>query len=402
MRNARATTRPLMRERLDLTRRNAADGRRPLGRLRLAVLLAEDVVLEPIESVGMRCDVVLVVEVLGHPHIRDGGLQSSIGVRQHRDPLVGMDSGTVVEVGAHVHLLNADLGKPEAVLAGNLTLPAPRRRLHVAAPEQQHVGVLGNVEQQISHIELAERILSPHVLGTPVPAFPRVGLTRLIGPIVAEQIHKTRIAAMGSMDNLRLSVTVALHEDRRQPVGVDYAPDFARDEIGRLIPGDPHELALASIFRMAIAVRIPVDALVRIENSVLRIDSVFVRIGIRRKQRLHRRMKLAPPRLDRPRLQVLGRIFLVVTHRTHAHDAVVFDIDLRHIGPDAERIHARCLVDGFLPWQMTLLLRTRKGLLGAARTLDRTLRLFRVATEGIHDRCSRSRSLLRHGSPSLQ
>ena len=306
MRHARALLRPFVRERFDLARRNTADGRRPFGGLRFAVLVAEDVVFEPIVADRVRIDVILVEEPLGHPHVGNGRHESGVGIGKHRNPLVSMRCSSVVQIGAHVYLLDADFGQPEAILARQLTLPAPGGGFHVAPAEDKHIGVLGDIEQEIAHVELTERILTPHVLGTPIPTLPAVGLARLVRPIVAEDVHEARSAAVGGVHDFGFPVAVALNEDGGQAVFVDNAVYFSGDEIGRLVPGNTDELALAAVLGVALAPRIPIGALVRMEDPVLRVHALFIGVRIRRKKRFHRGMKLAAAGLDGPRLQILG------------------------------------------------------------------------------------------------
>ena len=113
MGNGDLLARPVASKRLDAVIGHAALLGRP-GRCLLDAVFAaaHDVVLELIETDGVRGDVVLLVRALGQPHMGDCKLQGDVSIRQDRNPLVGMDCRAIVKVGAHVNLLDADVGEP--------------------------------------------------------------------------------------------------------------------------------------------------------------------------------------------------------------------------------------------------------------------------------------------------
>ena len=99
--------------------------------------------------------------------------------------------------------------------------------------------------------------------------------------------------------------------------------DLVGDELDRLVPGDAHIAGLAAVLRIALAVRIEVDALHRIEQAVRRIDDGFRILAVRRQRGLARRRQLHALGLDGPRRAVVvGQI-----DRRHAHDLAVLDVD---------------------------------------------------------------------------
>ena len=347
VRDGHAVGRPVAREGLDGAGGHAADLLGPLGRLRHAVLAAEHVVAEVVEADRMRVEVLLVVGVLGDPRVGDGELEGRIGVGQDGDPLVGVDGVGVVHVGRDVDLLHADLGEPEAQAARHHAAPAKRRGLGVAAPEQHGVAVLGNVfDDVVLAVLLAERVHAPDVLGAPVPAFPAVGLARLQRE-AAEQVQKVRHAAVGGMDDLRLAVAVDLGEHGVGAVGLDDALELGGDELGRLVPADAFVLAHAAGLRMALAGRIPVDALERIGDAVLRVDALLVHERQRRDERLETRLEGVPARLDLPVVEIFGGVVLVEVERTDAQDLVVFlvDVDRAGVGAQAEAVEPEAFDD---------------------------------------------------------
>ncbi len=248
-------------QRLDGPLGHAALLRGPLGGLRYAVLvLAQHVVGHLVHAHGVGRDVVLVPGALGQPHIDDGQLQGGVGVGKHGDPLVGVDGGGVVEVGADVHLLDARSRPELADAAGVLPGEAPGGGLFVAAPLEHHVAVLGDVLDEVGRRRHhALEALAPHVLGSPVPAFPTVRVADLLGE-ATHHVEQPGLVAVGGVDGLVLAVAVALGEDGERAVFLVDAPDLGGDDVGRLVPGDAPVLALAAVLGVALAVGVPVDA----------------------------------------------------------------------------------------------------------------------------------------------
>ena len=339
---------PVARERLDAVSRHVALLLGPFRRLGNAVLVAEHVVLEPVEAVGVRLHVLGVVGALRHPHVRDGELHGRVGVGQNRDPHVGVHGVGVVHVRRDVDLLHTDFGEPEAQTRRLLARPAPRRGLRVAAPEQKRVGILGDVLEQVVLMGvLAQRLVAPGVLGAPVPAFPAVWLAGLHGE-AARHVQKVRHGAMRAVDRTGLAVAVALAEDGVAAVGFVDALDLRRDDVGGLVPADTLELGLAAVLRVALAVGIPVHALEREGDAVGRIGAGLVDEGERGVQRLHARLEGVALRVDRPVVQILFGVMLVVVHRTHTNNFAVFRVNGGQVGAVAERTQRQVLVDGFI------------------------------------------------------
>ena len=154
----------------------------PCGSLGNAVLPSQHIVLEFVKSVGVLCDVFLVVGVLGDPHIGNGQLQGRIGVGQDWDPLVRMDSCAIVEIRADIYALESDVRQPVAEPRGHMAHHAQRRRLRVTAPEQQQIRMLCNIRIEVRlRRHLTHGLAAPDVLRPPEPAFPRVHVPHLEG-----------------------------------------------------------------------------------------------------------------------------------------------------------------------------------------------------------------------------
>ncbi len=225
----------------------------PSRGLRLAVFHTEHVVPELIEPVRVSGDVILVVGVLGDPDVGDGQIEGRVGVGHHRDPLVGVDGRAVVEVGAHEDALDAYLPPPVHQAAGHLAVEGPGRGLGVAAPEEQQLGVLGDVGHQVAdRLHLAHRLHAPGVLGAPVGPLPAVGVADLLGE-AAQHLQQLVLAAVGAVDDLGLAVAVALAEHRVRPVLGVLALEFAGEHVEGFVPGDAHVLALTALVGVAAA-----------------------------------------------------------------------------------------------------------------------------------------------------
>ena len=115
---------------------------RPLGRLGHAVRLAQDVGLELVEADGAVGDVVLVVGVLGDPHVGDGHGQRRVRAHARRDPLGVVEDrvGVVVER-VDEDGLDALLLEPHAPDRRLLARVRAARGVGVVGPEDDHLGV---------------------------------------------------------------------------------------------------------------------------------------------------------------------------------------------------------------------------------------------------------------------
>ena len=99
--------------------------------------------------------------------------------------------------------------------------------------------------------------------------------------------------------------------------------DLVGDELDRLVPGDAHVAGLAAVLRIALAVRIEVDALHRIEQPVRRIDDRLGVLAVRRQRGLARRRELHAP----ASMVHEAPSSSVEIDRRHADDLAVLDVD---------------------------------------------------------------------------
>ena len=289
--------------------------------LRHAVLAAEDVVLEFVEAVGVGRDVVLVIRPLGDPDIRDRELQRHVGIRQDGDPLVGVDGGAVVQVGADVDAFQADLAEPVAEPARHMRHDAERRRLRVAAPEKEQIGVPGDVGVEVRlRGHLADRLAAPDVFRPPEPALPRVHVAHL-QRVPAHEGEKPVRAAVGRGDVLALAVHIGLTQHRLRPVFFLLPHKLVRDDLRRLVPAYTDVFRFAPVLRIALAVGIPVHTLEGIAHPVRGVDAGFVAEAERRDRHTIRGLERLAAGVYLPRVAVFFGVFLIVDVWPDAGDA---------------------------------------------------------------------------------
>jgi hypothetical protein len=164
----------------------------------------------------------------------------------------------------------------------------------------------------------------------PVPAFPAVRVVMDLGH--ADRVFEFAQRAQVVADVAPRVMRRVAARDRAVAVHRLLPRDLVRDDVERFIPADALVTRDAAVLRIALAVRIEIDALHRIEDPVGRVDRRFDGLAVRGERRLTRRRELLPFRLDRPRL----RIVVVELDRRHADDLAVLDVDeqrsaVRHV-----------------------------------------------------------------------
>ena len=132
---------------------------------------------------------------------------------------------------------------------------------------------------------------------------------------------------MGRMDDFGLSMPVRLAEDCERPVRIVNALDLICDDLGGFIPANLDVLRFPSVLWISLSVRIPVDALHRMQNAILRIDSLLVADGQRWNHRLFARLEYLPARFNLPRLALFDTRNIIVMQRANAQDLVVLHIN---------------------------------------------------------------------------
>ena len=212
---------------LDCPDRHTAFGRGPFRGFRNIVLFSKDVISNLVHADRMGLYIFLVVGAFGQPHVDDGQLQCCVSIGQHGYPLVCMNCGAVITVRADVYLLDFGFGEKIAEPACQLTGESPWGCFRVTAPEKHHIGMIDGVLDDIGRrIRNALGTLTPHMLCTPVPAFPGVRVSYLQGETAKIFEQNARLAVRG-VDGFTLAVAVTLHEDRVVAVFFMDPLDFA-------------------------------------------------------------------------------------------------------------------------------------------------------------------------------
>ena len=207
-----------------------------------------------------------------------------------------------------------------------MALPAPRCGFLVAAPEEEQLGVLRDIVEQVALHPLANRFAAPEVLASPPPTFPAVWLTVLLCE-TAPQAQQLTAGAVVGLHDLVLAVLVALVENSGGPVLLLDAIHLADDDVKSLVPGDALILAYAAVLRIAIAVGVEVDTHQRVADTRRRIDAFLISDGERWNQGLHAGLEGLAPHFHLPGVHILlGIVLPIVVHRADTDDLAILDV----------------------------------------------------------------------------
>ncbi len=225
-----------------------------------------------------------------------------------------MDGGPVVQVGADIELLDTQFSVPVAHQAGQASAAeTPGGGLGVGALADKHLGILGNIIVKIGaefHVE-TDRFVAPDMLGAPVPSFPAIRITDLLG-VTTEELHQVGGTAMSGINYFALPVPFCLETDAFRAIFFDNPLDFTDHHIQSLIPGDSHILAIAAVLGVPFSFGIPVHPLEGIENAVGRMNPFLVGDAMRRNRGLERRHEGLAARFILPRIKLFRLIFPVI------------------------------------------------------------------------------------------
>ena len=308
---------PLARQGADVARRHAGLGLLPLGRLRDAVALTQDVRLPLVKARGPLGHESLVIQPFGYPDVADRLRERGVGLRSRRDPLAAEVRRGVVQVGVDVDHFDAELPGPLAPL-GPLEAVG---RVRVRGPEDDHLGVLEAVLHGAVELRAPEAgTVAPVVHRAPEPALPAVGAVHELGD--ANEVPEAVEGAQVVPEVAPLVVRAVVHRDRTRA----HRPgtlDLRRDDVGCLVPGDALELRDPAILGVALAVRVEVDPLHRVKEPVLRVHHGLLTGAVRGQCHPSRRRELLAARLDGPAPSVL----VLEVHRSGADDLAVLDVD---------------------------------------------------------------------------
>ncbi len=276
-----------------------------------------------VEAVGAGGDVVLVVEVLGQPH--EGYAQSQRGVGAHAwsHPLVADQSRSVVEVGVDEDHLHAQVLEPLAPRCALVrTVHAPGG-LRVGRPEHHQLRVLESVlEQVVLFGDAQARTEAPHVVATPLPAFPAVGVVLDVGH--APQVDEAVVGAEAVTDVAPHVVRGGRgHDGRRTHLSLE-ADHLLADDVQGFVPAYGFVAGLSPLVDVTVALGIEIHPLERSEDALGGIDGGLVPRRPGGEGRPARGCEVPAPGFDRPRRAVAGVEF----QGDDAYDLAVSHIDV--------------------------------------------------------------------------
>ena len=333
---------PVLGQSLDDTGGNAALGGCPLGSLGDAVFLTQNVVGELLEAHGVSLQVLLVVGAGDQPLIGNSQMQGGVGVGQDGDPLVSEHGSAVVQVGADVDGLDADVTIEQAETADLVTgAETTGGGAGVAGLVQQQFAVLGHVGVQVGAVgHQAERLAAPEMLGAPEPALPGVGVTDLHGE-ATQQVQQLEHTAVGAVDHLGLAVAVALSIDSIGAVSIDDAADLALDDIQSLIPGDALVAGDTTVLGITLAVGIPVHTLDGVQDTVGRVNALLPGDTHGAAGSLGGGFQHLAAGLDAPGVDVLVGVLPIVTEGANTQDLAVLHVNRSNVRAVTESRVAR-------------------------------------------------------------
>ena len=219
--------------------------------------------------------------------------------------------------------------------------------LRVAPPEQEHVAVLGDVGVEVGGGHLTHRLAPPHVLGPPVPPLPGVHVAHLEGVPPHEGQQPVGTAVAGGHP-LALAVHVALAQHRLRTVGLLHPLELIGTDLGGLVPGDAHILALAPVLGVSLPLGVPVHPLEGVLHPVGGVHPALVPQPQGGDGHPVRGGEGLAPGLDLPGIAVDVGIRLVVGIGSDAGDTVL--VGVHQAGPPALRTHQAVTDQGLGLW----------------------------------------------------
>ena len=237
-----------------------------------------------------------------------------------------MDGRPIVQIRADIDAFDADLRKPGAEPAGQIHAETAGRRFRVAAPEEEHIRVFGDVGIKVrlgGH--LTHGLAPPDVFRAPEPAFPGVHVPHLKGIASHEAQEPVRTAVAGCCV-LPFPVHIRLTENSLAAIGILHALKLIRGDLGSFVPGDADIAADAPVLRVALPLRVPIHPLQGPAHPVAGIDPRAVSQAEGGDGHPVRRRKAAAFGFHFPGIAVRFRIFRVVEIWPDPGDAPVCGI----------------------------------------------------------------------------
>ncbi len=131
---------------------------------------------------------------------------------------------------------------------------------------------------------------------------------------------------MWRMYCLTLPVAVPLHQNPQSTVLPVDPPHLGSNNLQSLFPGDPPVLALATVLRVPLSLRVPVNSYERIPDPGRRIRALLVSQGKGTGQRLKTWLKSLAVPYYLPGIQLLAVIFPVITKRPDTKHFAILNV----------------------------------------------------------------------------
>ena len=206
--------------------------------------------------------------------------QAGVGTRFYRNPLTVHRRIGVIVKGVDKYRLNTLVFQPLAPddrLLPGIDSPG---RVRVVGPENNHLGMLKGILQQVilfRHTYPPEKTIG--MSGSPVPALPAIRIVK--NWRIVNHLHEASKRPHLVPDNSPVVVRRGHPGNRR---GSMFLPDpfnFTGDDINSFVPAYPLISRFAAIFRIALTMRIEINAFHRVLDSILRIQTISFRINKR-------------------------------------------------------------------------------------------------------------------------
>ncbi len=178
----------------------------------------------------------------------------------------------------------------------------PAGGLGVSRPEHDQIAILQAVFNGAIGFGLTDpQAVAPVMDGAPIPAFPAIRVMMQMGHAdrITEPVERAEVItdiAPGVMRAMRVGY-------RARAMDALLALNFGRDDINRLIPGNPFIARNTAILGVAFAIGIEIHPFHGISQPVGRMHDGFGVLTMRRQCRLARWCKFHAPRLNRPGLR---------------------------------------------------------------------------------------------------
>ena len=122
---------------------------------------------------------------------------------------------------------------------------------------------------------MALKSCSPHMHRSPIPALPAI---RIPGNLceASSFIHKQHMTTMAAGYSFPLTMPIAAAQHSVRPIRLLDPLNLVGYYSCSLIPGNPLILALTSVLRVPLSIRVPIDPLEWILNPVRRVGTFFI------------------------------------------------------------------------------------------------------------------------------